>query len=58
MTCGIIEVRSISDNTDEFANRRWKYPAFQGGGSHICLITLDFEVVLVLLKMASLLLNC
>lgn len=42
MTCGIIEVPSISDNTNEFADRRQKYPACQGDGSDICLIKLDF----------------
>lgn len=42
MTCGMIEVLSISDNTNEFADRRWKCPACRGDGSNICLITLDF----------------
>lgn len=48
---------SISDDANEFARRRQKRPAFRRGGSRICLITLDFQVVLVLLKKAFLLLK-
>lgn len=58
MTCSIIEVPSISDSANEFAVRRWKYPAFQGDGSHVYLIMPDFYMVLVQLKMAFLVLKC